>query len=315
MVLAFHGSGGHARNMVSLSRTYTEQSMIIVAPEARETRYQGACSIRWRQIGIPAANWEDLERKDNCAGGTLADDLDFTRALLDHFEASERARNFYALGFSNGAGFVFQLYNTIELAVRFSGFAAAGNGMISAKRASLKSKPARYAPNKSIARPFLFQMGTNDKRNLAVEEIIEAIETNPKCDEKRGVKDVMSCFISSFIDGEQGVYDMPTTLSLTRDWLVGFNYADRRRQEGLYPNLGQGPNPDDITITVREDYLTSDHVRSAPVAILTTVDGGHEWPGWGGNRAPCPSENCDVDLMHEIIQFWRANASMVLPLP
>lgn len=315
VILSFHGAGGRAANLVSLWRSYTEQSMIIVVPEARETRFQGECSVRWRQIGGAMAGWSSLDHPDDCAGGTGRDDLDFTTKLLDHFDASGRADRFYALGFSNGAGFVFQNYITEGIAARFSGFAAAGNGMDEAKQRAVEGPRGTYGPNTDQRRPFLFQMGTGDKRNFAIEEVVNAIEEGGKCAAKASIREAFECFIASPIDGSKGPYDMPTTRSLTRDWLVAFNNASGSRHEGIYPNLGQGAAPRDITITVREDYYEKPSGDTAAVAVLTTIDGGHAWPGWGGNRSPCASQNCDVDLLHEILQFWRAHGKMTLPLP
>ena len=187
--------------------------------------------------------------------------------------------------------------------------------MIAAKLSALSQQGATFGPNTKTRRPFLFQMGTSDKRNFAVEEVIKAIEEGGKCAGKASIREAFECFIASPISGSKGPYDMPTTRSLTRDWLVKFNNAERHRHEGIYPNLGQGSDPGDTTITVREDYFEKDGEDTAAVAVLTTVDGGHAWPGWGGNRSPCVSQNCDVDLLHEILQFWRAHGGMKLPLP
>lgn len=316
-VLSFHGAGGKANALVNLWRVQTEQSMVLVIPTALETREGGTCSFRWRQIGTPADNWRELNEEDSCAGGTWRNDLDFVTALMDKLENELTISDFYAMGFSNGGGFVYQLYMVEELARRFSGFAAAGAGMDKRKLAAVGETfgGTKYTPNISTLRPFLFQMGTEDKKNIAIEEVIEAVDNNPACQPIKSAKDVMECFSFTHLSKSVGVYDMPTRRTITRDWLLNFNNADPHRHESLYPNLGQGAAPADKTMTVREDYLEKPNEPSAAVTVLTTLDGGHDWPGWGGNRAPCPSQNCDVDLMHEIIQFWRAHGKMKLPIP
>jgi len=316
-VLSFHGAGGKANALVNLWRVQTEQSMILVVPTALETRESGDCSLRWRQIGTPADNWQELNKSDPCGGGTWRSDLDFTAALTDKLKRDFEISDFYAMGFSNGGGFIYQLYMTDELARRFSGFAVAGAGMSKKKldASAAQTGIAGYTPNVDTLVPFLFQMGTEDKKNIAIEEVIEAVDNNPACQPIQSAKDVMDCFGFTHLSQSVGVFDMPTRRTITRDWLVSFNNADTHRHESLYPNLGQGSEPADHTMTVREDYLEKSNEPSAAVTVLTTVDGGHDWPGWGGNRAPCPSQNCDVDLMHEIIQFWRANGGMNLPIP
>lgn len=315
MVMAFHGAGGNAKALVNLFRGQTEQSMAIIVPHARETRFMNDCSVRWRQIGAPAKNWGDLNRPDTCAGGTARDDLEFVEALMDKFNTERDVQAYYALGFSNGGGFVYQLYMTQQLGRRFKGFAAAGAGMIGDKLAAMSDKASIYGPNQNHRRPFLFQIGTEDKKNIAVEAIADAVDNNPACQPITSAAQVMQCFYFTHIDVQGGVYNTPTRRSLTRDWLVTFNNADPRRHEGMYPNLGLGEEPSDKTITVREDYMERLGENSAAVSVLTTLDGGHDWPGWGGNRAPCPSRNCDVDLLHEVVQFWRAHGGMKLPVP
>lgn len=316
-VLSFHGAGGKANALVNLWRVQTEQSMILVIPTALETREGGTCSYRWRQVGTPADDWVDLNSQDDCAGGTWRNDLEFTAALMDKLEQDLTISDFYAMGFSNGGGFIYQLYMAEELAKRFAGFAAAGAGMDKQKlEAAVQDVGINgYTPNKSTLRPFLFQMGTEDKKNIAIKEVVEAVDSNPACQPIQSAKDVMECFSFTHLSKSVGVYDMPTRRTITRDWLLNFNNADPHRHESLYPNLGQGSAPADKTMTVREDYLEKRDAPSAAVTVLTTLDGGHDWPGWGGNRAPCPSQNCDVDLMHEIIQFWRAHGGMKLPIP
>jgi poly(3-hydroxybutyrate) depolymerase len=318
VILSFHGAGGKAKALVNLWRGQTEQSMMIVVPAAQMTRDSGDCSVRWRQIGTPAADWADLNGSiDSCTGGSWTSDLDFTSALMDKLEERYEVQDFYALGFSNGGEFAYQLYMTNEMAPRFAGFAAAGAGMDGSKLTSMEPMTVNgaYTPNLNIKRPFLFQIGSEDKKNIASEEVIAAVDGNPDCQPIQSAADVMKCFSFTHLNSSVGVYDMPTRRALTRDWLVEFNNADPNRHESLYPNLGQGPEPSDHTMTVREDYLEKLDENSAAVSVLTTLDGGHDWPGWGGNRAPCPSRNCDVDLLHEILQFWRAHGGMKLPVP
>jgi len=316
-VFAFHGAGGKSKALVNLWRSYTEQSMIVIVPEAQLTRESGDCSVRWRQLGTPVQDWSDFSLLDACNGQELSSDLKFTSTLMDLVSDAYGVSDFYAMGFSNGAGFTYQLYMTQSFAERFSGFGAAGAGMDRVKLDAMLEEDSNleFAPNKDTKRPFLFQIGTQDKKNIAFEEIIAAVDGNPDCMPVNSAKAVMDCFAFTHLSKSVGVYDMPTRRSITRDWLLEFNNAESHRHESLYPNLGMGAEPADKTMTVREDYLAKQNEDSAAVSVLTTIDGGHDWPGWGGNRAPCPSRNCDVDLLHEILQFWRANAGMKLPLP
>ncbi|GLQ33821.1 hypothetical protein GCM10007939_01040 [Amylibacter marinus] len=316
VILSYHGAGGKAKALANLWRESTEQSMILVIPDASPSRVDGKCSLVWRQIGRGADTWKDLAQNDSCSGGQWTDDLRFTQVLLDKFQQERQSNAFFALGFSNGGDFIYQLLLTRQLAERFSGFAVAGAGMTERKRNASKqeSNLDGFTLNQTIKRPFLFQMGTEDKKNIPLAVVAKAVDENPACQPVRSARHVMECFYFTHLSKSVGVYDMPTIRSITRDWLVRFNNANTQRHESLYPNLGAGPAPADQTITVREDYFEQG-TESAAVAVLTTLDGGHDWPGWGGNRAPCPSRNCDINLLSEIIQFWRAHAGMLLPLP
>jgi poly(3-hydroxybutyrate) depolymerase len=51
------------------------------------------------------------------------------------------------------------------------------------------------------------------------------------------------------------------------------------------------------------------------VAVITIIDGEHNWAGAGGNHAPCPNQNRDIDASVEILQFWRAHAGLRNPSP
>jgi hypothetical protein len=237
--------------------------------------------------------------------------------LLNDTERQLPKSNKYALGFSNGGDFVFQLYMTVNFASRFDGFATSGAGLKGQKVSALAAGGGldSYRMNSDIRRPFIMQLGTLDKKNLHIQALAEAVDNAPECQPITSAEAVFKCLLNVVVTKGDKPFDMPTRRSQTRNWLVEFNGVDLHRNESLYPNLGLGAEPSDNTLTVREDYRRGPEHDSAAVAVLTTVDGGHDWPGWGGNRAPCPKRNCDVDYMHEIIQFWRSHGGMKLPLP
>jgi poly(3-hydroxybutyrate) depolymerase len=107
---------------------------------------------------------------------------------------------------------------------------------------------------------------------------------------------------------------MTTSLADTVAWYVDHNNSTERGIESLYPDLGHGSSfadHEDATVAVRQDFPRKPGaVDSAAVARITIIDGSHEWPGKNGNAAPCSSENCDIDMTEEILQFWRANAGL-----
>jgi poly(3-hydroxybutyrate) depolymerase len=89
--------------------------------------------------------------------GTWRNDLEFVTALMDKLDQEFMISDFYAMGFSNGGGFIYQLYMADELARRFSGFVAAGAGMDKLKLEAARQSVgiAGYAPNKNPAPLFV----------------------------------------------------------------------------------------------------------------------------------------------------------------
>jgi hypothetical protein len=111
-----------------------------------------------------------------------------------------------------------------------------------------------------------------------------------------------------------GQNNIISTAKATVDWYVDHNDSDERGMESLYPDLGHGSSfadHEDTTMAVRQDFQRRPGDEdSAAVARITIIDGFHQWPGRNGNAPPCGSENCDIDMTEEILQFWRANAAL-----
>ncbi len=314
-LMAFHGAGADANAMVNLWRGYTEQGLILIIPDAKETGSDGTCSTIWRQIGFQAQNWEEMAKPYGCAGGDGYSDLDFIQALMAEVEVGAKIQGWYATGFSAGAGFVYQLYLTLPIATRFKGFAAVGMGMSRAKEAAVQDGAQKvighvFSPNFDSKRPFLFHMGTSDKFAYPIENVAIALRDHPRCAKPPSIFMALRCVLFNQTENGRGTFDMTSQIDLTERWLADFNRTQPRRIESLYPDLGAGEGGDK-TMTVRADYLPLSD--GAPVAVLTAVGGGHDWPGWGGNHAPCTSGMCDIDLAREILQFFRATAGMVTP--
>ena len=80
---------------------------------------------------------------------------------MDKLDQEFMISDFYAMGFSNGGGFIYQLYMADELARRFSGFAAAGAGVDKLKLEAAHHSVgiAGYAPNKKPCAPFCSRWG------------------------------------------------------------------------------------------------------------------------------------------------------------
>lgn len=331
-ILAFHGGGGNANVMVNTWDRHTEQGMVLVAPTALPTAAGGAAcppnaSTRWRHINLGVPDWAALANADPC-GGTYRDDLDFVRALVAELRAQLDPSGFYAAGFSSGAGMVYQLMITEPHAGLFNGLAAVSNVLGTAKveahraTAPPPGAPPDLRPNRQARVPFLFMIGTNDKTNSPLENIVESVTracagpTPPSCAAACGAGatalDVMTCWRQEATHPGGGRHLMLTPRHQTAQWLVQHNNSVRRAVQSLYPDVGHGgpPNrPTDQTTVVREDYRRRGGTpNSAPVAVVTVLGGEHVWPGQNGDYPPCT--NCDIDATQVILQFWRAQARL-----
>jgi hypothetical protein len=46
------------------------------------------------------------------------------------------------------------------------------------------------------------------------------------------------------------------------------------------------------------------------VVWINVIGAAHTLPGARGAYPPCGSNNCDIDIIREVLQFWRANAGL-----
>lgn len=324
VTLAFHGAAGTVRNSVAWLDKHTQQGVVLIAPAALPSTDE--CVLSWRHLArerIP--NWATFGAADTCptqigpwpAGSPNRNDLDFTDRLLDRIEAKFEGSKRYAMGFSNGAGFVMQLLITQPLTERFAGFAMIANGMNRTKSRAQQQGGSigPYSANTEIRRPTMLIWGTSDKYILPAELMIEEVlrlssmTTPPEgCDLPLDTPAaVIGCLMRGRIRPNQNQHAFASRIELTRAWLVNFNRAFPRAVEGLYPDRGHGDGqPEDETMVTRRDYLPL--ANGEPVSVLTIVNGRHNVPGKDGAHPDCPSGSCDINAIEEIFQFWRAHA-------
>jgi poly(3-hydroxybutyrate) depolymerase len=324
-VWAFHGHTGSAARGVNWLQDQTEQGMVLVAPSALPS--EPDCTTRWRHMNPGIRTWADFGGVDNCTPPAVATDktadLDFVTALLDDIDARFEVAGHYALGFSSGAGMVLQMMFTAPLSTRFEGWGVIANGMNTFKVAGAGAGGfGPYSADSETKRPVIVQTGTADKVHFPGDVIIEAINHNSMnamagdpCDLSAiSVEVVIRCFVSEPMASGLGGNDYYDQAYTTRAWLVDRMNADPRPIESLYPDIGHAagfdPALQDQTATVRRDYVKRSE-DSAPVAVLTTIDGAHSVPGATGNYPPCAAANCDIDMVSETLQFWRANAGLL----
>lgn len=337
VVFAFHGGGGDASVQTAIWDKHTEQGMVIVSPSALVSNQRGECKPAWRHIGQSAPTWADLATADTCgtaggpaippkytglpyqSGGNWSDDLNFVQQMVAAINADPQISptGYFATGFSNGAGMVYQLFITQGSADTFDGFATVSNIMNQAKidAQAAAGGGAGFSPNTATKKPFMFIMGTNDKVNSPTMSILQSTEPGQPCNGLATTLDVIQCWRSIPTYGPgSGKHTMLTPRSITTRWLVNHNNSLRRDIESLYPDLGHGdapPGESDQTIVVRQDFIKKPRSDdSAPVAVLTIIDGEHNWPGSRGGYPPCGG-NCDIEATEVILQFWRANAGFV----
>jgi poly(3-hydroxybutyrate) depolymerase len=325
VIFAFHGGNQAARNQVEIWDKHTEQGIVIVAPTALETERQGACSRKWRSLGLDVPTWADYTNADPCpgpsgVGTTKINDLDFVRDLTQGINGALNVSHSYATGFSSGAGFVYQLSITEPFATHLKGFAAISNTINAQQQAAaIGGGVAAYSAATNTRRPIMVMGGTADKINAPLMSIID---TAPSCtftntctavganfDCSAVILEGMLCWKNAIVAGGNK-HRMITPIAETTRWYVERNGSESNPVVGLYPNRGSyGKAPAesnfDRTTAVRHDYVANG-TRSMPVSVIAIMEGGHVMPGKNGDYPPCT--NCDIDGTEEILQFWRANA-------
>jgi poly(3-hydroxybutyrate) depolymerase len=324
VVWGFHGHTGSAARAVNWLQDQTEQGMVLVAPSALPS--EPDCTTRWRHMNPGIRIWADFGLVDNCTPPAVATaktaDLDFVTALLDEIDSRLEVAGHYALGFSSGAGMVLQMMFTAPLSTRFEGWGVIANGMNTFKVAGAANGGfGPYSADTETKRPVIVQTGTADKVQFPADVVIETlnfylVQAGDPCGLTMGnitIEAVILCFVSKKMAPGLGKNDYRDQAYTTREWLVERMNANPRPIESLYPDIGHAagvdPAQQDQTATVRRDYVKRGE-DSAPVTILTTIDGAHNVPGSNGNYPPCSAANCDIDMVREILQFWRANAGL-----
>ena len=323
VVIGYHGGTGTARDTIAWLDHLTEQGIILVAPTALETaRALGGCRRGWRSMSGDIKDWPDYAVTEiNGCGERNDNDLALTQKLLDQLGARYESSNFYAVGFSSGGGFVYQLLITKPLVERFAGFGVMGMAMNELKMVAQQggtsgvwSANSAVGDDPQIRRPVMVVRGTDEKINFPARQVGEAVDAAFSANictssTPPAPSDVVSCFLSIEIAPGIGKNNLPLTLWETRDWLVEFNNAIRQGVEASYPDKGSGVGSvaqQDDTIVVREDYAGTPN--GEPVAYVTVVGGQHNVPGAGGAYGPCQNRNCDIRAVDEIVDFWRAHA-------
>jgi len=344
VVFAFHGGGGDASRAVSWVAKHTEQGMILVAPSAQDSAINfpavgvTGCAAAWRHLGARLNGTFDTMAQigdpPQCGPGENGDDLFLMEDLVLALDAQFDTGNYYAMGFSNGAGFVHQLKITEPFATLFSGFGMISTGVNAQKEAMVQmgsvpipnTKLRINGGSERVAKPAIQMFGTEEKGNMPAAQIIQLVQSSSNLINPGDLTGpcyhpndwnafrFMQCLQAQSFPGLD-MHDLPSTLESTREWLVEFNRAERRSTESLYPDLGHGTGvlgeKSDDTMVVRRDHRATKTENSAHVAALTIVGGGHAVPGARGNYAPCElTRNCDIDALEEILQFWRAHAGL-----
>lgn len=321
VVIAFHGRGGQANRAVNWVDHLTEQGIILVAPTALPTT--AACVRRWRHLRLDIPGWADLGVPDACATATgpwpanspNGHDLDFIGALMIAINAQFNVQDFYALGFSSGAGMALQLLITEPFASQIAGFGLIANGITDEKATAQSGGGGfgAYSANADTHRPVILIWGTADKVSFPGQQMIEAVtvlNTNGVCPSVATPEEVVACFMQNPMAPGLAQNEYRSRIRETADWLIAFNNAETRAIEGAYPDRGHGMAPPalhDATVAVRRDYPAAPG-EGEPVTVITIIDGAHAVPGVAGDHAPCSAQNCDIRGIDEILHFWRANA-------
>lgn len=293
VIFMFHGGGNTGKTGVG---RWTNQfdNAFIVLPSSKIVNG----SRSWNTANRDIPNFDDLKPT---AGHS---DTEFIETILETLEVDYSCdqvnppepciHNYYAAGFSSGAGMIFQLYTRNEMNAWFSGYGAISNRLSQEKR--IAYDPFTNTGNATLPldpRPMFFMMGSDEPVHINTDIFIDTI--NASCAQPDFIEGLFDCYRSIDVD-------YTSNKTSTAVWLRQQNGTLNDSEVGFY-NL----NTDDTAITSQFYPRNSLIINAEPLTVLTVVNGDHSWPSIN-NQRPDGAHSEDLETSDELVKFWIKEA-------
>ena len=287
-VFMFHG-GGHTGKAVAKHWQNQMADAFIVLPSSKHV----GGKRKWNIVDELVPNFIDLKTVRGHS------DTEFIRQVLIDLEAiydCDQAappvpciKQYYAAGFSSGAGMVFQLSTRNYFSNWFSGYGAVGNAIKEQMRQPAVAGTGNLTEPKRPV-PMYFMTGTDERVHLPINYIEDVISTG--CPQPDFIDNSIDCF------GAISIKNIPSRRMDSGRWL---------RQTNLTMNT---------SITAHHDQSTDDTVIATQLyepdpllpggkAILvgSVINGGHYWPSINTSK-PDPMHSEDFETSDQMVAFW-----------
>lgn len=261
VIMAFHGINGTGEDMANLWCRHRNQDKVIVCPTA-----------------LPDGNINTWQHATTSNPNFDPRDVNFVKALVEQLtiETWIDAARFYAAGFSNGAGFTWQLMVGPGTSKLFQGYGPVSQALTPEKKEIAKVNPAGSLP-------VIYIHGTveNSWQNVG-----DFAERNPH--------DTVN-WLLDYNQNDRLVVQEGCYPDLGAKPYYNDNEVLKREN----------------TVVVRQHYQANDTVADggAAVTFLAIVGGGHSWPRY--IDPPQVDTHCrDIDAADEIVRFWQEHAGL-----
>ncbi len=291
-VFLFHGARHTGLAMAGRFANQASEAFLVLPSAGLVRGHRG-----WNTVDRTVPDFADLKAERGHS------DTEFIQTLLLELDAALSCDqvnpptpcilNYYAAGFSSGAGMVFQLYTRNEFNAWFSGYGAVSNQINRAMRAA--HDPLTDAGNATLPlmpRPFFYMTGTEEFIHLPIDDMIDVVSS--ACTQPDDMLHSVYCYKAE----------------------AGNNIASGRHDSALWLREQNGALADSLNVwhdrpgndtLISEQFYPADPLQldSAPVALLTVINGAHSWPSIRNTRAAARHSE-DIETSDEMVAFWRA---------
>lgn len=291
-VFMFHGGGNTGKAMAKHWQNQMADTFLIL-PTAK---FVGG-KRKWNVVDKVVPNFFDLKPVRGHS------DTEFIQTVLIEIEArlscnqaappTPCIQNYYAAGFSSGAGMVFQLATRNSFNNWFSGYGAVSNQV----KPEMRQPTIGLTGNLTVPKlpvPIFYMVGTDERINLPFEYIENFISTN--CLQPDFIEDSIECF------GAGSIKNISSRRFDTAKWLRTTNFTTNPAIITTYDDI-----TDDTVITSQLYEPDPTVANAAAVWVGSVINGGHYWPSINTAKTD-PVHSEDFETSDQMVDFWTTYA-------
>lgn len=291
-VFMFHG-GGHTGKAVAKHWKNQRSDAFIILPSSKKV----AGKRKWNTVDETVPNFVDLKpvrgHSDTQFIRRVLIDLEATYGCNQPNPSSPCIKNYYAAGFSSGAGMVFQLSTRNYFNGWFSGYGAVGNGIKEEMREPVVAGTGNLTEPK-IPVPMFYMVGTDERVHMPIAYVEDVIATS--CAQPDFIDSSIDCF------GANSVKNIPSRRMDSGLWLRKTNQTLSASITDHYDGI-----TDDTLIASQLYEPDPIIVNAKAVWVGSVINGGHYWPSINTVKVD-PMHSEDFETSDQMVDFWTTYA-------